>query len=96
MGIDSSRMVVSRLPELDLRNELMPLSDKARLIDFVKLRGTVTGSRRSRSSLDMKIESNWIEQEKGESVSRKSMSYSLLLTSSQLINLDMVTSLGSV
>lgn len=47
MGMVSLSTVANRPLHLANLMELIPRSDKARLIDFVKLRGVVDGSRRS-------------------------------------------------
>ena len=48
MGIVSLR-ILSRIPtHCDCLMELMPRSDRARLIDFVKFNGVVDGSRKSK------------------------------------------------
>lgn len=43
----SSSIASSRPSQLDSLKELMPRSDRAKLMDLVKLRGVVEGSRRS-------------------------------------------------
>ena len=47
MGIDSTRTSSSKPSHLALLIELIPRSDRARLMDFVKFKGVVVGSLRS-------------------------------------------------
>ena len=47
IGIVSAKIVSSKPGHCASRSELMPRSDSARLIDFVKFSGVVVGSRRS-------------------------------------------------
>ena len=54
IGMVSLRTCSSSPSHLDCRMELMPRSDRARLIDFVKFKGVVDGSRKSDSNLSGK------------------------------------------
>lgn len=89
MGIVSSNMLARSWGVLALRNELIPLSDRARLIDLVKFKGTVEESRRS-------------GKVSFSPVARMQQLVDLiccairLLTSSQLVNLDLVASLRCI
>lgn len=47
MGIVSAKMESSNLGDSEPRRALIPRSESAKLIDFVKLRGVVDSSRRS-------------------------------------------------
>lgn len=71
--------------------ELIPRSDKARLIDFVKFKGTVDGSRRSKVC-QMRHHS---EKGKAEKTMRIE-SQSRALTSSQFVHFNFVSSGSSI
>lgn len=103
MGIVSFSTASIRPGAFAFVMELIPRSERARLMDLVKFKGIVDGSRRS---VFIRMRLNWrgiavanaqeSKRSYREALSRKSCFKSRSLTSSQLIHFNLISSCGGI